>query len=180
MKKIILIIGLLFSVIVAKDLNLKELETNCNDGDIESCSDIGFLYLQGEGVKQDYQKAAELFKKACDGSSRSDCFILANLYRDGKGVEQNYQKAAKLYQKSCNNGEMYSCNFLGKLYATGKGVRQDYQKAFKLYQEEHSIKNISVDKITNIPGHGIKATINKKEYLLFNQLRFTIAKLKNL
>ena len=51
--------------------------------------------------------------------------------------------------------------------------------AFKLYQEEHSIKNISVDKITNIPGHGIKATINKKEYLLCNSSYLIKQKIKN-
>ena len=51
--------------------------------------------------------------------------------------------------------------------------------AFKLYQEEHSIKNIAVDKITNIPGHGIQATINKKEYLLCNSSYLTKQKIKN-
>ena len=51
--------------------------------------------------------------------------------------------------------------------------------AFKLYQEELSIKNIAVDKITNIPGHGIKATINKKEYLLCNSSYLAKQKIKN-
>jgi TPR repeat protein len=104
MKKIILIIGLLFSVIVAKDLNLKELETNCNDGDIESCSDIGFLYLQGEGVKQDYQKAAELNQKSCDGGNLNGCYYLGTLYEGGKGVRQDYAIAKEYYGRACDLG----------------------------------------------------------------------------
>ena len=82
MKKIAIIIMLLFSIGVAKDSNLnpKELETNCNKGDIASCRDLGHLYFQGEGVKKDYNKAAQLWQKACDGGNAEGCGFLGDLY----------------------------------------------------------------------------------------------------
>lgn len=54
MKKIILIIGLLFSVIVAKDMDPKKLESSCDNGDMDACFELGKLYDNGKGVRQNY------------------------------------------------------------------------------------------------------------------------------
>ena len=104
MTKIILIISLLFSVVVAKDMDPKKLESSCDNGDIDACFYLGALYSDGKGVRQNHQKATELFKKACDGGISLACGFLGFLYSDGKGVKQNYQKEAELYQKSCDGG----------------------------------------------------------------------------
>ncbi|WP_236848418.1 tetratricopeptide repeat protein [Campylobacter lanienae] len=93
MTKIIWIVALLFSVVVAKDMEPKKLESSCDNGDMDACFSLGKLYYTGEGVKQNYQKAAELSKKACDGRNPYGCGILGALYAEGKGVKQNYQKA---------------------------------------------------------------------------------------
>ena len=34
--------------------------------DAKEYTNLGIMYYYGQGVKQDYYKAAELFKKACD------------------------------------------------------------------------------------------------------------------
>ncbi|WP_241091354.1 SEL1-like repeat protein [Campylobacter showae] len=38
----------------------------CDDGELSSCHSLGLLYTNGQGVKQDYQKAIQLYQKACD------------------------------------------------------------------------------------------------------------------
>ena len=55
--------------------------------------------------KGDYQKAAELIKKACDSGEVRGCLGLGILYQKGQGVKQDYQKAAQFYQKACDGGE---------------------------------------------------------------------------
>ena len=62
---------------------------------------------------KEYDKAAELFKKACDDENMRGCFNLGVTYEYGNGVEKNEQKAAELYKKACDGGEMNACRSLG-------------------------------------------------------------------
>ncbi|WP_096029400.1 tetratricopeptide repeat protein [Campylobacter lanienae] len=79
MTKIIWIVALLFSVVVSKDMDPKKLESSCDNGDMKACFSLGKLYYNGEGVKQNYQKVAELWKKACDSGISSACGALDTL-----------------------------------------------------------------------------------------------------
>ena len=58
------------------------------------------MYDEGEGVKEDNSRAAELFRKACDGDNALGCANLAALYEDGEGVEQSTETALKFYRKT--------------------------------------------------------------------------------
>ena len=80
-------------------------------------------------VKGDYQKAAELWQKACDSGEAKGCSRLGFLYQDGQGVNQDYQKAAQLYQKACDSGEANGYFNLGALYGNGLGVKQNFSTA---------------------------------------------------
>jgi len=48
-----------------------------------------------------YQKAASLFKKACNAGDTRGCSNLEFLYEKGLGVNQSYTKAASLFKKAC-------------------------------------------------------------------------------
>ena len=96
MTKIIWIVALLFSVVVSKDMDPKKLESFCNSGYIVACFSLGVLYERGEGVKQNYQKAAELYQKSCDGGNIGGCLLLGALYLKGEGVKKKYQKEEEL------------------------------------------------------------------------------------
>ena len=73
MTKIIWIVALLFSVVVSKDMDPKKLESSCDNGDIGACFSLGKLYDNGKGVRQNYQKATELYQKSCDGGNLLGC-----------------------------------------------------------------------------------------------------------
>ena len=47
------------------------------------CHNLGVLYMNGNGVKQDYIEAAKLFEKACDDGYSQSCNNLGNLYSKG-------------------------------------------------------------------------------------------------
>jgi len=59
-------------------------------GNANGCYSLGFLYDNGQGVNQDYIKAAELFKKSCDMGYANGCYSLGLLYDNGQGVNQDY------------------------------------------------------------------------------------------
>ena len=112
MKRILVLLVVLFSIGFSEDL-------------IESGNEA---YDKG-----DYQKAAQLYQKACDSGEAGGCFGLGLLYKNGQGVNQDYQKAAQLYQKACDSGEAVGCFGLGFLYQSGQGVRQDFSTAKQYY-----------------------------------------------
>ncbi len=93
------------------------------------CANLGYLYYKGEGVKQDYKKANDLYKTACDGGDMWGCYNLGVLYTKGEGVKQDHKKASDLYKTACDGGLMRGCNSLGVLYENGWGVKQDKSKA---------------------------------------------------
>ena len=92
MKRILVLLVVLFSIGFSKDI------TELGDEAYE---------------KGDYQKAAQLYQKACDGGDAGGCYNLGVLYADGQGVNQDYQKAAQLYQKTCDSGNAEGCYNLG-------------------------------------------------------------------
>ena len=112
MKRILVLLVVLFSIGFSEDL-------------IESGNEA---YDKG-----DYQKAAQLYQKACDSGEAGGCFGLGLLYKNGQGVNQDYQKAAQLYQKACDSGVALGCSNLGLLYQSGQGVRQDFSTAKQYY-----------------------------------------------
>ena len=86
------------------------LERQCNNGDAGSCLNLGNLYYDGDGVKQDYKKAREFYNKACEMGNALGCGALGSLYQYGLGVRQNDSKAMEFFGKACDLGEQKDCD----------------------------------------------------------------------
>jgi TPR repeat protein len=59
-------------------------------GDAKAQIFVGYLYETGQGVQQDYTKAAEWYRRAAEKGSPIAQEQLGNMYRYGRGVSQNY------------------------------------------------------------------------------------------
>ena len=132
MKRILVLLVVLFSIGFSKDITTElgkeaynkgdyqkaaELwQKACDGGDAEGCSNLGLLYKNGQGVKQDYQKAAQLYQKACDSGEAKGCFNLGGLYdEDG----QSFSTAKQYYGKACDLGLQLGCDNYKKLNEKG-------------------------------------------------------------
>ena len=80
---------------------------------------LGVLYADGQGVKQNYQKAAQLYQKACDSGEAGGCAILGVSYQKGQGVKQNFSTAKQYYGKACDLGFQLGCDNYRKLNEKG-------------------------------------------------------------
>ncbi len=70
--------------------------------------ELGNKYYNGIGVKQDYKKAFEHFKKCAEnGNSQAQC-NLAKMYEKGYGVKEDFEEAVKWYKKSAEKGNKYA------------------------------------------------------------------------
>lgn len=114
MKKTLILLTVLFSIGFSKD----------------------FIKLGNEAYdKNNYQKAAEFYQKACDGGDAKDCTNLGVLYAEGNEIKQDYQKAAEFLKKGCDGGYAMGCGNLGIVYAKQRNystAKEYYGKACDL------------------------------------------------
>ena len=62
-------------------------------GDAKAQVFVGYLYETGQGVNQDYIKAAEWYRRAAEKGNATAQMQLGNMYLYGRGVSQNFKFA---------------------------------------------------------------------------------------
>ncbi|CZE50912.1 tetratricopeptide repeat protein [Campylobacter geochelonis] len=112
MKKILLIALLGFASFAYADI-ISDL--GCGVGLTKGCIKAAKEYEN----KYEYKKAAELYKKACDGGDADGCYAFGKSYEYGKGAIQNFSKAAEFYEKACDGGDIMDCSHYNELKSQG-------------------------------------------------------------
>ena len=93
------------------------------------------LYNNGAGVKQDEDKALELYKESAKQGYHYAQYTLALNYCKGSGgVSEDFGKAYYWFQQSYHNGNSYAANKIGHMYENGyHGFKTNHQKALEWY-----------------------------------------------
>ncbi len=102
-------------------------------GDVLEQVYLGTYYEEGNGVRQDYEKALYWYRKSANQNNSEGQLQLGILYYDGNGVRQDYKKAIYWYQKSANQNNSISQFRLGLMYQYGSGVKQNMIVAKEWY-----------------------------------------------
>lgn len=112
---------------------IEEKLAKAEQGDADAQSKLGWMYLKGQGVPQDYAQAAAWYRKAADQGEEMAQFLLGSLYFKALGVPQDYAQAAGWWRKAADQGETMAQFFLGSMYYYGWGVPQDYAHSYMWY-----------------------------------------------
>lgn len=88
-------------------------------------SDLGVLYLIGQGVQQDYKAALKWFRKGADQGAANAQFYVGIMYGSGLGMPPDYNEATTWYRKAANQGHVVAQFLLGRLYYNGDRVQQN-------------------------------------------------------
>lgn len=107
----------------------KSAEQGAGQGDSGDQLLLGSMYYLGNGVAQDYAKAAYWLSKAAQQGDAKAQVMLGEMYHDGTGVAQDYVQSASWYRKAAEQGNEYAQRTLGLMYHGGDGVPQDYTQA---------------------------------------------------
>ena len=67
------------------------------------------MYANGRGVRQDYKKAVEWYRKAANQGVAKAQSNLGGMYYFGQGVRQNKSRAKELFGKACDGGHEGGC-----------------------------------------------------------------------
>jgi len=97
-----------------KDL-LQIVQLSAQRGNAESQYALGACYSFGQGVPQDYKKAAKYFSLAAQQGHVLSQKKLGYYYLEGKGVEQSNQKAIKWFKLAAKQGNLAAIKELKKL-----------------------------------------------------------------
>ena len=86
----------------------------------EAQNNLGVMYKDGQGVKQDFKEAAHWFLLAAQQDNTLAQLNLGWLYHAGKGLRQNADSARYWYSKAAQKGHATAQLNLGILYLQQK------------------------------------------------------------
>lgn len=108
---------------------LNEWEPLSEAGNTYATGNIGHMYKEGLGVKQDYHKAIKLLREAVMGGNPEAMLNLGFMYQKGYGIEQDLFQASLLIQLSALYDNEVAQFKMGVYYFVGAGVKQDRELA---------------------------------------------------
>ncbi|GEA05847.1 hypothetical protein KUL42_06080 [Alteromonas sp. KUL42] len=115
------------------------IQLAAQQGSTHAFAQLGWHYMNGVGVEQNYEVAKEFLEKAVssDGlEAKYAQFNLGWMYYNGLGVSKDYQKAMTWFKRSEARGFKDASSMLGKIYEEGGyGLNKDIELALNYYRE---------------------------------------------
>jgi hypothetical protein len=99
-------------------------------GDAKAQVFVAYLYETGQGVSQNYSKAAEWYGRAARQGNPEAQTQLGNMYRIGRGVPQNYVLAYMWFELAEKKGSAQAVKLKGSV--AGKMTKEQLAEAKKL------------------------------------------------
>lgn len=116
-------------------LGIDDLILSAESGDAASQYQLGRLYDEGDGIKEDHEKALNWYSKsAAQGYAKAQA-NLSEIYLFEESVDENYEKGLYWAQKAAEQGDALGQVNLGLMYSDGLGVSQDYGIAVGWYRK---------------------------------------------
>jgi TPR repeat protein len=102
-----------------------------NQNDAKACFNLGLMYHDGDGVKQDMDEAVKWYTKSADLNYKEAQYMLASLVFRREIQSIPYERAAQYYQQAAEQGHVKSQLNLGILYFRDDVIPQDLAASFK-------------------------------------------------
>ena len=122
-------------VFAVQDEEFAVLLQNAQQGDTAAQNKVGYMYVKGKGVEQNYEQAFYWYRKAAEQGSARSMYYIAYMYDEGKGVSQDKVQAFQWYKKAAELGDADSQYWTAAMYETGTGVEQNIEQAFYWYKK---------------------------------------------
>ena len=82
--------------------DFKETLQVAEQGNAEAQFNLGLMYDNGQGVRQDYAQAVQWYRKAAEQGYAEAQFNLGVMYANGQGVRQDHAQAVQWYRKAAS------------------------------------------------------------------------------
>ena len=71
---------------------------------------LGLMYYNGQGVRQDYAEAVKWYRQAAEQGNAKAQYNLGAMYHNGQGVRRNFHLSKEWFGKACDGGFQEACN----------------------------------------------------------------------
>lgn len=112
---------------------ITELTHAAQAGDANAQRELAMKYFIGTELPQDYEAAAEWFKKAAQQGDVLSSAKLGDMYFNGYGVSVDYKAAMEWLQKAADKGNAQAQWDLGRAYFEGKGTKPSEDTAYSWF-----------------------------------------------
>jgi uncharacterized protein len=109
-------------------------EKAADGGDVRAMANLGYLFLNGFGVRADFEVARKWLEKGAALGGADSMNNLGALF-ERLGTPEGYTKARDWYMKAAALGNASAMYQLGMIYEGGKGVAKDSRAARQWYQK---------------------------------------------
>ena len=117
------------------NFTLKQVQPAVDKGSPESFYILATLYYKGlNGVGLNYQKSAELFRRAAEQGIALAQLHLGEMYYEGTKIPQNDSEALRWYQVAALQGLPQAEYGLANIYAEGHGTTRNLTEAARWYK----------------------------------------------
>ncbi len=104
-------------------------------GDSYAQYDIGWLFDNGLGVKENKREAVKWFKRAASKNNVSAIYRLGLCYYFANGVGMDRREALKLFRKAAKDNHAGAICMIGDYYYEGCLVEENKEEALKYYEK---------------------------------------------
>ena len=108
---------------------VQKMQMAAEAGSAKAQYQLGFMYLNGQGVARDEAEAAKWFRKLAEQGRASAQYHLGVMHHNGQGVRRNIAEALKWFRMSAEQGISEAQAMLAVMYLKGQGVAQDYVRS---------------------------------------------------
>lgn len=99
---------------------LSDMKKWAEQGNVDYQIEVGRIYYDGKGVRQDLVLPRRMFQKAANKGDARGQAMLAFFYENGLGgLRQNRAAAKELYGKNCDQGHQVGCDEYRRLNQRG-------------------------------------------------------------
>src|SRR5262249_39673139 len=106
-------------------LAVRWLELSAYAGDPVGQRNLAASYFKGEGVPQDYVRAAELYRMAAAEGDAPAQDMLSWMLLEGEAIAPDYEEARRLAELAAAQGNAASMTRLGMIFHNALGAERD-------------------------------------------------------
>jgi hypothetical protein len=122
-------------VFAVQDEEFAVLLQNAQQGDTAAQNKVGYMYVKGKGVEQNYEQAFYWYLKAAEQGHADAQMSIGHMYDEGIGVSLDKVQAFHWYLKAAEQGHADAQYNIGIMYQFGEGVEQNLEQALYWYKK---------------------------------------------
>ena len=103
-------------------------------GDVEAQYQLGKMFDDGDGVDQDFDKAACYYTDAAEQGHAEAQFQLGIMHGNGQGVTRDNAEVLHWFRRAAERGHVKAQYNLGTMYDNGIGADVNYTEALRWYR----------------------------------------------